>query len=170
MRSGATRCSTTLPNAAPGSRHKLPASLHQPPAYFKLYELFIARAFEWVLSNEILTEYEEQVTRRYSVRTAQQVHDVLTTAPNAYFQEAYYKWQLIEADPDDNEFVDVAVAAGADFLVSNDRHFQPLRHLSFPRLPLVPTRVSSCFLARKSPASAPPTGLFIRADTLPRRR
>ncbi|RZJ58290.1 MAG: PIN domain-containing protein [Hymenobacter sp.] len=61
------------------------ASINPRGAYFKLYELFIDRAFEWVLSNEILTEYEEQVTRRYSVRTAQQVHDVLTTAPNAYF-------------------------------------------------------------------------------------
>ena len=113
------------------------ASINPRGAYFKLYELFIARAFEWVLSNEILTEYEEQVTRRYSVRTAQQVHDVLTTAPNAYFQEAYYKWQLIEADPDDNKFVDVAIAANADFLVTNDKHFDVLKQIKFPRVPLI---------------------------------
>ena len=113
------------------------ASINPRGAYFKLYELFIARAFEWVLSNEILTEYEEQVTRRYSVRTAQQVHDVLTTAPNAYFQEAYYKWQFIEADPDDNKFVDVAIAANADFLVTNDKHFDVLKQVEFPRVPII---------------------------------
>lgn len=113
------------------------ASINPRGAYFKLYELFIASEFEWVLSNEILTEYEEQVTRRYSVRTAQQVHDVLTTAPNAYFQEAYYKWQLIEADPDDNKFVDVAIAANADYLVTNDRHFDVLKPLEFPRVPII---------------------------------
>lgn len=113
------------------------ASINPRGAYFKLYELFIAREFEWVLSNEILTEYEEQVTRRYSVRTAQQVHDVLTTAPNAYFQEAYYKWQLIEADSDDNKFVDVAIAANADYLVTNDRHFDVLKPLEFPRVPII---------------------------------
>lgn len=113
------------------------ASINPRGAYFKLYELFIASAFEWVLSNEILTEYEEQVTRRYSVRTAQQVHDVLTTAPNAYFQEAYYKWQLIEADPDDNKFVDVAIAASADFLVTNDKHFDVLKQVEFPRVPII---------------------------------
>ena len=61
----------------------------------------------------------------------------LAFAPNTYRQEAYYKWQLIADDPDDNKFVDVAVAASADFLVSNDRHFQVLRQVPFPRVPLV---------------------------------
>ena len=113
------------------------ASINPRGAYFKLYELFIAKSFEWVISNEILTEYEEQVTRRYSTNTAQQVHEVLITAPNAYLQEAYYKWQLIEADPDDNKFADVAIAASADYLVTNDRHFEVLKQLEFPRVPVV---------------------------------
>ena len=113
------------------------ASINPRGAYFQLYELFIARAFEWVISNEILTEYEEQLTRRYSAATAQRVHEVLLTAPNTYLQEAYYKWQLIEADPDDNKFVDVAIAASANYLVTNDRHFQSLLKLPFPRVPLI---------------------------------
>ena len=46
------------------------ASINPRGAYFKLYELFMAKSFEWVISNEILTEYEEQVTRRYSANTA----------------------------------------------------------------------------------------------------
>lgn len=112
------------------------ASINPRGAYFRLYELFMARAFEWVVSNEILTEYEEQLTRRYSARTAERVHEVLTLAPNTVFQEAYYKWQLIEADPDDNKFVDVAVAAGADLLITNDRHFDVLRQVEFPRVEL----------------------------------
>ena len=113
------------------------ASINPRGAYFKLYELFMAKAFEWVVSNEILTEYEEQVTRRYSVGTAQQVHEVLTMASNTYFQEAHYKWQLIEADPDDNKFVDVAVAANADLLITNDRHFEVLRQIEFPRVTIL---------------------------------
>ena len=113
------------------------ASINPRGAYFKLYELFMAKAFEWVVSNEILTEYEEQVTRRYSVGTAQQVHDVLTTASNTCFQEAHYKWQLIEADPDDNKFVDVAIAANADLLITNDRHFEVLRQIEFPRVTIL---------------------------------
>ncbi|WP_310390992.1 putative toxin-antitoxin system toxin component, PIN family [Hymenobacter sp.] len=113
------------------------ASINPRGVYFKLYELFMAKAFEWVISNEILTEYEEQVTHRYSAGTAQQVHEVLITASNTYLQEAYYKWQLIEADPDDNKFVDVAIAANADYLVTNDRHFEVLKQLEFPRVPVI---------------------------------
>ena len=97
-----------------------------------LYDLFAAEAFEWVISNEILTEYDEVLTRRYSAHTAFAVLNLLTFAPNAYRQEASYKWQLLPADPDDNKFVDVALAANADFLVSNDRHFQPLLQVPFP--------------------------------------
>ena len=113
------------------------ASLNRNSPFHRLYQLFISEAFEWVLSNEILTEYEEILTSHYSAATAQRVTEILLNAPNTSFQEAYYKWQLLAEDPDDNKFADVAVAAGADFLVSNDHHFLPLRQLSFPRIPLV---------------------------------
>jgi predicted nucleic acid-binding protein len=33
--------------------------------------------------------------------------------------------------------VDVAIAANADYLVTNDRHFEVLRQLEFPRVPVV---------------------------------
>jgi putative PIN family toxin of toxin-antitoxin system len=113
------------------------ASLNRNSPFHRLYELFVREAFEWILSNEILTEYEEVLTHQYSVATAQRVTEILLNAPNTSVQEAYYKWQLIEADPDDNKFVDVALAANADYLVTNDRHFEVLRQLEFPRVPVV---------------------------------
>jgi predicted nucleic acid-binding protein len=90
-----------------------------------------------VLSNEILTEYDGVLTRHYSASTAAHVLEILLSAPNTSFQEAYYKWQLIEVDPDDNKFVDVAIATNADFLVTNDRHFEVLKQLAFPRVPVI---------------------------------
>jgi uncharacterized protein len=117
--------------------HCLLASLNPNSPYHRLYKLFAAEAFEWVLSNEIMTEYEEVLTRHYAASTANRVLEILLTAPNTVQQEAYYKWQLVEADSDDNKFADVAIAAGADFLVTNDRHFQPLLQLEFPRVPVV---------------------------------
>ena len=113
------------------------ASLNHKSPFHHLYELFVGEAFEWILSNEILTEYEEVLTQQYSAATAQRVTEILLNAPNTSFQEAYYKWQLIEADPDDNKFADVAIAASADYLVSNDRHFEVLKHLEFPRVSVV---------------------------------
>ena len=117
--------------------HCLVASVGPRSPYRALYDIFASGAFEWVVSNEILTEYDEILTRRYSSLTATAVLNALAFAPNAYRQEAYYKWQLVTDDPDDNKFVDVAIAASASFLVSNDRHFQILRQLPFPRVPLV---------------------------------
>jgi putative PIN family toxin of toxin-antitoxin system len=113
------------------------ASLNRNSPFHRLYELFVGEAFEWILSNEILTEYEEVLTQHYSPATAQRITEILLNAPNTSFQEAYYKWQLIEADPDDNKFADVAIAASADCLVTNDRHFDVLKQLEFPRVPFV---------------------------------
>ena len=45
--------------------------------------------------------------------------------------------ELITQDPDDNKFVDCAFAAGADYLVSEDTHFNILRDTPFPLLNLV---------------------------------
>ncbi|MDQ2772404.1 MAG: putative toxin-antitoxin system toxin component, PIN family [Bacteroidota bacterium] len=113
------------------------ASLNRNSPFHRLYELFASESFEWVLSNEILTEYEEIPAAHYSATTAQRVTEILLNAPNTSFQEAYFKWQLIEADPDDNKFVDVAIAANADYLLTNDRHFEVLRQIDFPRVPLI---------------------------------
>lgn len=33
----------------------------------------------------------------------------------------YYLWQLVEIDPDDNKFLDCAIAASANVIVSEDR-------------------------------------------------
>lgn len=37
-------------------------------------------------------------------------------------------------DPDDNKFVDCAIAENATFIVSNDSHFSVLREIDFPKL------------------------------------
>jgi predicted nucleic acid-binding protein len=112
-------------------------SLNRNSSFHRLHQLFASEAVEWVLSNEILPEYEGLLTRHYSSATAKRVFAILLLAPNTYFQQAYYKWQLVADDPDDDKFVDVAIAAGVDYLVTNDRHFQLPLQLPFPRVPLV---------------------------------
>lgn len=43
-------------------------------------------------------------------------------------------WRLIKADPDDDKFSDCAIAANADFLISNDNHFNALNEIPFPKI------------------------------------
>jgi predicted nucleic acid-binding protein len=49
----------------------------------------------------------------------------------------WYKWNLIAADHDDNKFADCALNAGADYIVTNDHHFNVLKTLGFPPVTVV---------------------------------
>ena len=110
------------------------ASIPPQSVHYWLYEAFKQGRFDWVVSNEILTEYEEKVTDRFSQKTAGLVISILSVAPNVIFAEPFYKWQLIEADPDDNKFADLAISSNADYLVTNDRHFNCLKSIDFPKI------------------------------------
>ncbi len=101
------------------------------PEYW-LYEAFSAQKFQWIISNEILHEYEEQLAQFYSPQTADFVLKILTAAPNVIFQEPFFRWNLIAADPDDNKFADLAISANAHYLITHDRHFQVLETIPFP--------------------------------------
>ena len=64
----------------------------------------------------------------------------MKTIVNSPFVELitpYYHFQLIEADPDDNKFVDCAIAAGARYIVTNDRHYNVLKEISFPHVDVI---------------------------------
>lgn len=55
----------------------------------------------------------------------------------AGFQEIYVHFSLIEADPDDNKFVDCAVAADAEYIVTNDSHFNVLKKIDWPKISII---------------------------------
>ena len=99
-----------------------------------LYEAFQSGLFEWFVSNEIMREYEEMITHFYSPVAAHLVLSRLDASPNVVYTEPYFNWQLIEKDPDDNKFADLAIASQADYLVTNDKHFNVLKHYDY--LPL----------------------------------
>ncbi len=60
---------------------------------------------------------------------------------NAYFITTYYHWNAITTDPDDNKFFDAAIAAGADYLVTNDNHFSEAKNFSFPKVAILSAEV-----------------------------
>jgi len=41
---------------------------------------------------------------------------------------------MIDADPDDDKFADVAFASGADYLISNNNHFNVLKKREHPKI------------------------------------
>lgn len=81
-----------------------------------------------------MSEYYEKLASFYSVYTANLVTDILLVSTNVIFAEPFYKWLLIVDDPDDNKFVDLCISSNANYLVTNDHHFDILKNLEFPKL------------------------------------
>jgi len=113
------------------------ASIPPQSSHYWLYLAFEQEKFYWLISNEILSEYEEKLIDNYSENTATIVLNVLSVAPNVIYKEPYFKWNLVDKDPDDNKFADLTIAANADYLVTNDKHFNDLKKLEFPKLNIV---------------------------------
>jgi uncharacterized protein len=86
------------------------------------------------ISNEILFEYEEVLASKTTQEVASNFTDFLVSFPNVEQVQIYYNWFLITNDPDDNKFVDCAVAAKAFCIVSEDRHFRPFKNNDHPPL------------------------------------
>ena len=93
--------------------------------------------YELVVTNEILLEYEEIMTLKYGERGAQIFLRLLDELPNVHFIRTFYRFSLIEKDPDDNKFIDAVFATNAKYLVSEDKHFSILKYLEFPHIELI---------------------------------
>jgi putative PIN family toxin of toxin-antitoxin system len=115
----------------------LRASIPPKSPFYQLYLDFRAQKFDWYVSNEIMLEYDEIITTTYSQKTAQLVLHQLAIAPNVVFTEPAYRWNLVSEDHDDNKFSDLAISTNADYLVTNDSHFDVFKSIPFPKLNVV---------------------------------
>ena len=112
-------------------------SLPSRSQYFPIYRALLDKQFHLCVSNEIITEYEEQIGKRLGIERAEVKFFELLNLDNVHFIDPTYQWKLIEADPDDNKFVDCAIASNADYLVTNDSHFNSLKKVPFPRVQII---------------------------------
>lgn len=113
------------------------AGVPRKSAYNWVYAAFIKNSFEITFSNEILTEYEEQFFIHWHPLMAEDISAILLEAHNSLLVDVYYLFNLIKDDPDDNKFADCAIAPGADYLVTFDKHFNVLKTLEFPKVTVV---------------------------------
>jgi len=90
-------------------------------------------------ATDILNEYAEKLEEKYILRphVAENTLKAIENSPDVVYVSKYFYWNLITVDPDDNKFVDCAVAANADFIVTDDRHFNVLKDIPFPSVRVV---------------------------------
>lgn len=101
-------------------------------AYYEVWKSLVSGENTLCVSNEIIEEYIEILQRLFNHRFAENVVKTIVNSPFVEFVTPYYRFNLIKADPDDNKFVDCAIASNARYIVSNDRHYEELRRTSFP--------------------------------------
>lgn len=112
-------------------------SISSKSKYRPIFNGFINESYELFVTTDILLEYEEIITEHMGGRIAEYVLQLIENAPNVSWITNYYKWNLIEADTDDNKFVDCAIACNAKYLVSDDKHFNILDKIPFPKVEVI---------------------------------
>lgn len=109
-------------------------SLAVQSKYHWIYKSLLGKKFDLVVSNEILTEYQEQVSLRYGLDYTDSSLDFLLLLPNVIQVNPSFLWQLVENDKDDNKFVDTYIASQSDYIISNDRHIHQIKDNNFPQI------------------------------------
>lgn len=105
--------------------------------YYDLWLSFIDGRNQLCVTTEILNEYVEILQRETTENFASIMLEVILNNPNTLFINIFYKFNLIISDPDDNKFIDCAIAAQAKYIVTEDHHYDVLRDLEFPKVDII---------------------------------
>ena len=114
--------------------NSLLSSLSRRGSAYPVWQGFQEGRYTLCVTTEILEEYEEVIARKTTPTVAENVLNLILESSNVMRITTHFHLDLIEADPDDNKFVDCAFAAQATYIVSNDTHYDVLRDIPFPKI------------------------------------
>jgi len=112
-------------------------SISSKSKYHWIFSNLLKQHYQLYMTNEILLEYEEIITARFSKEVAKDVIRTLLVLENVILVTPYFKWDLIPNDQDDNKFVDCYLISNSDALVTHDKHFDVLRQMEFPKVNVI---------------------------------
>ena len=110
------------------------SSLSRRGQYYAVWKGLQNGEYILCVSTDILNEYAEIITQKMSVDVAIHVIHLLLESEYVELINPYFRLQLIEADHDDDKFVDCAFAANATYIVSDDKHYDVLKEIDFLKL------------------------------------
>ena len=116
-------------------------SIGRQSAFRPVFDAFLAKRYELVISVGILFEYEEVLAERNSPLVATNIIAALLARTNVRRQRVSYDFRLVADDPDDDKFVNAYIAGQADYLVTDDRHFRTVLAVKFPMVRVVSAEV-----------------------------
>ena len=102
------------------------------------------------VSTEILLEYQEVTTRLSGAERWREVAALLDLLAqlhgNIRHTGPQFRFKVIATDPDDNKFCDCAIAAEANYIVTEDNHFEVLKTAGYKPKPIAPEEFIRQFL------------------------
>lgn len=100
------------------------------------------------ITSAIVLEYEEIAAERGGSAFAARVMHWLSLVSASWgtVEQVHpsYQFRVISTDPDDNKFVDCAITANANFIITRDADFAPLAGSGYKPQPITPEE----FIAR----------------------
>ncbi len=115
----------------------LVVAISRKSPHYWIWQTLQEGLYEIAVTTEILAEYAEMLTNYLGQDVAYNVVETLANLPNVEHITRYYAWQLIKVDVDDNKFVDCAVAANSNAIVTEDKHFNTLKDITFPAVQVI---------------------------------
>ncbi|CAA6801260.1 MAG: Predicted nucleic acid-binding protein, contains PIN domain [uncultured Sulfurovum sp.] len=112
-------------------------SISSKSKYHWIFKNLLNNKYQLYVSNEVLLEYEEIISGRFSEEVAKSVIRTLLHLENVTLVTPFFKWDLIVNDKDDNKFVDCYLISNSNVLVSNDKHFECLKSIEFPKVNVI---------------------------------
>ena len=107
-------------------------SLPSKSPFHKIWTDVLCGKISLCVNTEILDEYEEILAQKTNSEVANNVVEAIARLHTTVYQEIYVHFGLIQDDEDDNKFADCAVASGAEFIVTNDKHYNILKRTPWP--------------------------------------
>ncbi len=102
-----------------------------------IWKAFINGRYKLIVSDDIILEYEEILQQLSAEGVAEIIMEIIVESSEVMYKQIYYSWNMISQDPDDNKFFDIAVVGNADFLVTNDAHFNVVKQSPFPTVKVI---------------------------------
>lgn len=105
--------------------------------YYQVWQDFLEGKYCLCITNEIIEEYSEVLARNISPLVSEYIITAILNRKNVKKLSPSYAFHLIEADEDDNKFVDCAIIGNAKYIVTHDHHFNKLKQISFPKVDVI---------------------------------
>lgn len=105
--------------------------------YYQVWQDFLDGKYVLCITNDIIEEYSEVIARNISHLVSEFIITAILNRKNIKLISPSYAFHLIDADEDDNKFVDCAIIGNAKYIVTQDHHFNILKQISFPKVDII---------------------------------